>query len=404
MKLTPVEKLRKTRIELQYSHPAYAYLLMQLKFEKSEKLQEEGYGLQLLPDGTCLYNEEWVDEQDNMRAIASAIIQPVLHLGLQHYSRRGTRSKKEWDEAIDMVTDDILEKDGFPRNGPGQDDAKGLSAEEAYYLLVDERKDNDDPGNPPPGSQSNDGDSGEEGKSKASPDKHLDDEKSQPSVQQQQDWEDKMKQAAEFSQMQGSSAGQLGELVDDIFSQEIHWIAVLWSFITKQVVSDHDWSRPSRRLTAIQRRSSKKIYLPNVKKEDLNIAVVVDSSGSVSNEDLARFKSEICAIYEQFDNINMTVIHHTTSVDEVQVLNGYTSVNEFKNKERYYGGTSHIDVMKYLKKEMPNVSAIVCFTDGYTTTPEKITDYPSAPLLWVLTKEGRDDYINHGKITHYMKE
>ena len=391
--LSPREKLTKMRIEMQYKFPAYSYLLMQLKLEKSEELEKEGHTTFLKPDGTLLYNEKWVEETEDSMELASHVLHPVLHMGLQHYARKGARDEKTWDRAIDIVTDNILAKEKMPRVSNEQG-YKKLSAEEVYQEIYREPDENDD------GDGDGDGDNNGDGNGGGGPqkDKHSHDQ--QPTVEQQQDWEDKMRQACEFAMGQGSNPGILGEMVSELFDSEVHWVAKLWAFITNVIVSDYDWSKPSRKLAAVQKTTTKKIFLPSTKKEDVELAIVVDTSGSVPDEDLNRFRSEVSAIFHQFANISMTVIYHTVDVEEVTTLKNNSDIKEFVSKERYWGGTCHKSSFKYIEENLPNVSAVVCFTDGYTTTPEHF----HKPTLWVLTKNSSDGAIKFGTISHYMRD
>lgn len=127
----------------------------------------------------------------------------------------------------------------------------------------------------------------------------------------------------------------------------------------------------------------------------LNLAFLVDSSGSVSDEELAQMFTEMFAIC-RFD-ITCTLIEFDAKVNDIREFNK-------KSKVEVHGrGSTHFkpafeEAMKL------NVDGIICFTDGgdcYKDCPK-----PRIPTLWALTGDKnvctwfKENMYSWGSTTH----
>lgn len=126
------------------------------------------------------------------------------------------------------------------------------------------------------------------------------------------------------------------------------------------------------------------IISPTISKAlEPKIYLVIDTSGSISTEELSIFAGAM----KKLSTISseLTVITHDVSVQQVirpSQVDKFLQKVEFKGR----GGTSHIEAFKHIEKlskreGYPDV--VICLTDGYTDFPEK----PEYPVIWVLTKQ-----------------
>ena len=111
--------------------------------------------------------------------------------------------------------------------------------------------------------------------------------------------------------------------------------------------------------------------------------VSVDTSGSISQEDLTDFMTEVVNIAKSFNNLKMTVMICDCEIKEVlEVRNG--NIDALLNlKMRGGGGTSHIPIYDKIINEYPETKFLIAFTDGFT-------DFPETELIrtiWVLPKD-----------------
>lgn len=113
-----------------------------------------------------------------------------------------------------------------------------------------------------------------------------------------------------------------------------------------------------------------------ISKRKPEIMIGVDTSGSVSTEDLNDFFSEVNHIYKS--GVKVTVVECDTKITNIFEYKGH---QEIKITGR--GGTILKPVIDYYK-EHKNFSACILFTDGYCETNMSACHN----LIWVITHDG----------------
>lgn len=108
-----------------------------------------------------------------------------------------------------------------------------------------------------------------------------------------------------------------------------------------------------------------------------NIMVAVDTSGSISQDDLKDFFSEIHHIWKT--GVNVTVVEIDTKIQKIFEYKGNQSIEVSGN-----GGTDLTEAITYYKQHH-DFSSCIIFTDGYLST-FKLPICQS--LIWVITKGG----------------
>ena len=176
----------------------------------------------------------------------------------------------------------------------------------------------------------------------------------------------------------GSIPGELKEYLDSLFkikSQIFNWKAyfrrVIGNLITSELYLTR--MRPSRRFP-----DSRGVRF----KRKPHVLVGVDTSGSVSNEELEDFFSEIYYLWKS--GVKVTIAQMDTKIEHIEEYNG-----KF-NKEIYgRGGTEFTDLINYYNERKKDFSTLVIFTDGYVS----LNLPPFRNGVWVITKNGQhQDY------------
>ena len=183
--------------------------------------------------------------------------------------------------------------------------------------------------------------------------------------------EHQLKDTAEQIQKQrGTVPGELKELIDSLYvSKEpvIDWRAYLRRF---NGMASKIFTKKTRR------KPNKRFYgNPALKiKQRKNTLVAVDTSGSVSKDDLKEFLSEIHHIWKT--GTEVTVIECDASIGRVYEYKG-----EAKEAKEVTGrgGTSYEPVLNYLWDHKDKYQNLIYLTDGECST-NKI---PCKPTLWV---------------------
>jgi len=162
----------------------------------------------------------------------------------------------------------------------------------------------------------------------------------------------------------------LKELIDSLYISEeavIDWRAYLRRF---NGMASKIYTKKTRR------KPNKRFYgNPALKiKQKKNTLVAIDTSGSVSKDDLKEFLSEIHHIYKT--GTQVTVVECDASIGRVYDYNGKTKeALEVTGR----GGTSYDPVLNYLQENRDKYQNLIYLTDGECETNIK----PCKPTLWV---------------------
>jgi len=185
----------------------------------------------------------------------------------------------------------------------------------------------------------------------------------------QKQYEHQMKQTAEVIEKQcGTIPGELAELIERLFTTEppkFNWKAYLKRFINNSTTI----------YTKKLRRKNNKRYSgnPGLKiKHKNHMLVGVDTSGSVSSEELVEFMHEICHMHKTGNQI--TVAQFDTEITDIPV---FDPKKNWEIKGR--GGTYFQPVVDHYNDPKTKYSGFICLTDGEAGTP---TDCPKN-ALWV---------------------
>src|ERR1035437_4303575 len=151
----------------------------------------------------------------------------------------------------------------------------------------------------------------------------------------------------------------------------ISWRTLLKKFLAASIKSGHkrSWKRPDRRFGEFQKgKLSDRI---------VSVTIAIDTSGSVGNDDLKLFVSEMKAIQACYKG-TMTVMECDADIQKTYKLNKYKRVQtNFKGR----GGTSFLPVFKYIKEMKVKTDLLVFFTDLYGAQEQ--CKKPSYPVVWV---------------------
>jgi len=372
--------IRKQRIQLLCStqqSPFFAHLTMNL-------LLKEASTPTMGTDGNYLYyNPKWVVTltEEELRAI---ICHEAMHPALLHPWRCGTRDQEKFNFATDYVINGILDHNGFtlPEGVLLDHQYDGMTAEEVYAQLPDPPKieisisisglgkgqgeggtiDNHDFWSNA-GSKT-DGDS-KDGQGETLPNN-------------EQIWKDRLAQAAIAAKLQGNLPSDIEGLVDATVEPKLPWRELLRNYIQDTTKTDYRMMPPSKRYLHIP------LYMPSMKGEFLEIAVAVDTSGSISQPELEAFVSEMQNIADQFENYRV----HVYACDAA--IHGYTIVEEQDDWPKSYGGRGGTDfrpVFKDIEEKGLDISVLVYLTDSYGSFPDAA---PSYPVLWVINQPNRE--------------
>ena len=159
-----------------------------------------------------------------------------------------------------------------------------------------------------------------------------------------------------------------------------------------------DWRGYIRRFTGV----SSKVFTKKIRRKEnrrfsdnpgmkvkmkQHMLLAIDTSGSVSNDELVEFMSEIHHIYKA--GVDITIIQCDTKIRSIE---SYRGKNELKVHGR--GGTYFDPVLEYYNEHQREFTSLVYFTDGECDA----TVRPKGNVLWVISERSEMNDSLPGKV------
>ena len=407
---SPAEKVMKAKIRLNSTHPFFSYILMGMEVKEENSIQTMAVNAY----GDLFYNAEFADKL-SPEELNFVLAHESMHMATLSFPRQGNRDQMLWNMATDYAINLILVNEGMtsPKEvllpdsngdievptGKGKKkryNIKDKCAEQIYDILYRHAKVIKDQ------MGTGDGNGGYEGQL----DGHMPSDKDPNGKSTGKDtstagknqnenyWKQKANDAAVHAKSKGKLPGELERLVGSITAPKIDWRRKLTQFITREIPVDYTMRSPGRRFHATG------IYMPSVIRENLEILIYVDVSGSISSKEYGEFMSEIVGICTGFEQVKARVIYWSTYVDErddIEVSRG-TTKTLLAHKVHNSGGT-HISCCKdYIEKKGYNGRLHIFLTDGYIEHDPKL---PVGNCLFVLSSGSSDEIVkHHGDVSH----
>lgn len=291
------------------------------------------------------------------------------HVAFEHAIRRGERNPKRWNIAGDHLINIMLTDQGFilPPNGYCDYGFRDMSTQQIYDALPES--------------------------SPMYEDFDCDIEEIDPNdTETELETSNIIIKAITQSQLAGESAGavpeEISRKIQELINPVLPWQDLLQRFLSARSHNDFSWQRPNRRFMP-------DYHLPSAYSESLeNIAIAVDTSGSVSDEQFVEFLSEIDYIHKTMKPKLMTVIDFDTRIKAIHEVTEDAAITDIDFQG--YGGTDVAPVIDWAIENKPTV--LLIFTDG-----EFSNNYDqSVPisLMWIIYG-GRNFHSSIGEIVKY---
>jgi predicted metal-dependent peptidase len=288
----------------------------------------------------------------------------VLHVVYDHFGRRGERDPLLSNVAADYCVNADLKKHRvgeFITSVPCLYESKyeGMSYEEVYddlyknaekidinqliEKLLDDHMDGE-----------GDGD-GKDGNNRVKRPKLTEEEKAAI--------RDEIKEAM-LSAAQTCDAGNIPagvkRIIQDLTEPKMNWRELIRQQIESTVKSDFTWLRTSRKGWDMD------AVMPGMKtQEAIDICVMIDMSGSISERQGRDFISEVKGIMETFQDYRIHIGCFDTEVYNMQMYTADNLEDIADYKLAGGGGTDFDCFFDYFKKEEIEPKKLVVFTDGY---------------------------------------
>lgn len=190
----------------------------------------------------------------------------------------------------------------------------------------------------------------------------------------------------------GSGGGDLDRDLLELLEPKVNWREMLREFV-KSTCSAKDtssWRRVNRRFLSMG------TYMPSLIGEKVgHMVIAVDTSGSVGQEELSGFLTEVKGIAEEVKPSQVDLIYWDSRVagHEEYTENDVSNIIN-STKPKGGGGTSPSCVSAYLKDKRIVPECVIMLTDGYVGN-DWGSDW-TAPVLWAIVG-GNDCVADNGK-------
>ena len=355
------DRLTKARVKMLLKHPFWGNLATRLKL-----VEASDWCSTAATDGRHFYySTEFINKLDD-EELVFLFGHEVGHCVYNHMGRRGDRRADVWNMAGDYLINDMLIENNVGRKITKVDilwDPKyrGMTSDEIYAKLMEGAitikmtLDMHMDGSGEEGEGKDADGKGSDGKSKSSGIK-IDPETAK---QIQDELKDAVLQSAQAAGAGNTPAG-IRRLIQQFTAPKMAWQDLLRIQLESSLKSNYSFMRPSRK--GWHTGAVLPGMLPD---EQLDVVIALDTSGSISEDMIRDFLSEVKGMMDMYNSYNIQVFTFDTEVYNLQV---FTEDNgsELSEYNILGGGGTDFDVCyNFMKDEGIEPKQFIMFTDGY---------------------------------------
>jgi predicted metal-dependent peptidase len=425
-------RVSQARGKLYVDMPFFGYILGHFEIIPVNDDRIQGFSI----DIRYLYFNTRYTEKLTIERIKGVLMHLVMHLIMKHIERGKGRNADVWSISADISSDLMIEE--VKKEQPFDwltnsikeipEEYQNISTEEIYKFLYEDAQ-SDQLGSSQQDDENNSGDSNDENDNQNDDNefssdiiddlreksgvgaacnfnetiKEMEDVLNSPLGELQKDrFLGILRSAYETAKERGSIPAKMRFFIEGLLNPKIPWYVILENYIQKTIMVDWKWNPPNKRLI------SSGFHIPSPDKEFLNVVIAVDTSGSISSDELNSFISEVFGILTTLTRIKLTLIDCDAEVKQISVYEDGESISgeplPWENREFIgRGGTDFVPVFQYIEDEGTDPDLFIYFTDGYGRFPKENEFNMNYPILWVMTTDviapfgqtiQHDDYIS----------
>jgi len=296
----------------------------------------------------------------------------LWHNALMHGARLNGRCPDVWNIAADHVINLLLKQHGYYMDGfPYVMDAQfvGWSTDEIYDHL---QKPGGPGSTPPPGSEDGLGQDIMPAGADDLPDLIAD-----------------VVAAMAGAGMSGGKPGDIPAeitlIIDKFLNPKLPWETILYNFFNALTSQEYSFTRPNRRY--------EDPMIPGITGRNglEHLIYYLDISGSITDQHILRFNSEVKFIQETLTPERLTLVTFDTEIHDVYEFEKDDPFEKIVVTGR--GGTDLADVFEHAQANNP--TAMIVFTDLEVGIP----DNPGIPIIWICV-DNLNKTVPYGQLIH----
>jgi len=374
MRVEVYDRIVVARVGLLLRHPFFGNMATRLRI-----LAADDWLPTAAVDGRNLYyNTQFFNAMTN-KEIEFVIAHEILHCCFDHLDRRGDRHPMLYNIAADYIVNNALVRDRIgdkPKIVDCFQDFKyeGWSSEEVYDTLFEEAKERgeelqelleqlEQEGEMLDEHLENgdsDGDEGEE--EKDSKGNNISKKPAKYSKEELKKIRDEIKEGmmqAAQSAGAGNVPGEVARIIQKLTEPKMNWREILRQQIQSTIKNDFTFQRPNRKgwhTGAI---------LPGQNfDETIDVAIALDMSGSIGNDQAEDFLGEIKGIMDEYRDYNIKLWCFDTKVYNEQEFTADGGEDLLDYEIMGGGGTDFMANWEYMKDNNIVPKKFIMFTDG----------------------------------------
>lgn len=422
------DEISRYRLQLRRLHPFFATLALFIDYRIEERYQGFSCGERSVTVGADYFRQ--LDKEQRIGTLLHA----TLHVALLHAQRRGARDLSLWNLAADIVVNNLITEAGHFAIPPlTAHDRKfaDYAVEEVYEALQQRYM-------PPPaalastaeasdmGGDDDEGEGGEgdEDEAESPNEPQSEPPPGSPAAQTRQQlaitrqraltryphqsdlpeappqaetsptsefWRGALIRAETAERLHNEQYGRLPaglqREVDALLHPQIDWRTQLWRYLSRTPLDFNGYDR---------RFIHQGLYLDALQDEEnhLTALIAVDTSGSIADDDLRQFLTEVDGIRNAYPSLDVKLYFVDCEIDGPHPLEKGVELPSAVGG----GGTSFAVFFRHIHRHgerNPN-QVIIYLTDGDGEFPKRP---PEQELLWVVTPGGkRNQHFPFGEV------
>ena len=367
------KKLSQAKAKLLVSQPYFGTLATKLELvinDDIEAFKSNGVKLEI--------SSEYLDGLE-LSEVEFVLANGAMHASLAHEQRRGKRSGWLWQMATDMAINDMLVQNGLdmPYGTQYRKRFRGMYAEEIYAELKDDilREDEDLE------YESDDSADVEPQENEKKSEQKEQQEQTQEEIEEEILQEQLLAEEAISALEAKMQSGEAPQSIERFFEVEnfgkIDWRDELRIALDRFFRDDYVMMPPSKKLLY------QGIYLPSNISQTFRLVIAVDSSGSVDEELLNEFMSEVNFLMSLVPNYE---IEFLVCDDKLHFHKTFYSGEQLEVSLKGGGGTDFRPVFEFIENNFDDVKLLLYFTDMEGIFPKEVPNYM---VKWVSAKEAK---------------
>jgi predicted metal-dependent peptidase len=194
----------------------------------------------------------------------------------------------------------------------------------------------------------------------------------------------------------GKTPAGIQRMIKDLTEPKMNWRELVRMNIQSIVRNDYSFSRPSRK------GQMSGAILPGMKQDEtIDVAIAIDMSGSIGQEDATVFLSEVKGIMDQYQDFAIDIWCFDTDTYNHQRITHDNDQDLLDYAPEGGGGTDFMANWEFMKEQGIQPKKFIMFTDGYPCGDWGDENY--CDTLFIV-KGNKDCEAPFGQTVIYEKE